>query len=191
MSEVQDAIAARRFDAPRVAAKLDELTTAELYGLLGPPTTSTVYAVPAYGPKPDGTRGPLWKVGDGRPVLANEDEPATVAAMAHCAASRLRFPSANVGESITASHASRCGFCDYPLAMLLEAIAHGLYFARLVDSDLLIWHGENGSAYVRPGTESGLHQHTVWRAFAALDHKTQREAVAALPIREGIGEATS
>lgn len=196
MSSVMEAIQDRRLDHPGVVAKLDRMTEGEVFGVLGNCREVRRYAEASPIRREDGTVGPAWMVGDGRPTLANED-PAVIAAMNHCAAARIRFPQAV--RAVTENHPTRCGWCEsvpdgsgtkpaFPLEELLLAIAHGLYFARLVGTHLLIWDGEGGSTYIRSGPEDGRYQHQEWAAFAALPAAEQKRRVAAVldAVREGV-----
>jgi len=197
MSSVMEAIQERRLGYPGVVAKLDRMTDNEVFGLLGNCREVRRYFEASPGIRDDGTLGPLWKVGDGRPLLAS-DEPAVIAALGHCASARRRFPKADI--PVTENHPTVCGWCEptpdgrggtapaYPLRELEKAIAHGLYFSRLVKDHLLVWDGSDGGTYVRTGPEDGRCQSEAWEAFAGLSATDQKRRVADVleAVREGV-----
>lgn len=188
-----EAIQERRLGYPGVIAKLDRMSDGEVFGLLGACREIRRYSEASPTVRPDGRVGPAWMVGDGTPLLA-ADDPAVIAAMNHCAAARIRFPGAL--RAVTENHPTVCGWCErnpdgthiYPLRELLVAIAHGLYFSRLVGVHLLIWDGDDGSTYVRTGAEDGRYQNQAWAAFAALSPADQKHRVAGVleAVREGV-----
>lgn len=186
MTTVNEAIIHRRLAFPGVAAALDLLSTSEVVGMLGPSDREVRrYAVPApIRLSKDDPFEPVWKVGDGRPALATDD-PAEVAAMNLCAIARSAPLVRTVG--VTGRHPVRCGWCDYPLLELHRAIAHATYFARLVLDHLLVWVGDDGGIYLRPGNEHGRYQNQRWQDFAELHAGEQRRRVELVlgAVREG------
>lgn len=184
MSSIHDAITERRLGHPGVAAKLDRMSTNEVVGILGRPDRE----VRRYQEAPpirleDGTLGPAWTVGDGRPALATDD-PAVVIAMNLCAVARNPWV---VRNQINERHPGPCGWCDYPLLELHRAIAHATYFARLVRDHLLVWVGDDHELYIRAGEDDGRYQSQPWADLAALHAGEQRRRVADVieAIREG------
>lgn len=184
MSAVNEAIDERRLGAAGVAAKLDRLSIRDVEGLLG----RSDREIRRYQEAPpvrleDGTLGPAWKVGDGRPMLATDD-PAEVVAMNLCAIARNPWV---VRMQVNERHPGPCGWCGYPLAELHRAIAHATYFARLVRDHLLVWVGSDHAIYVRAGEDDGVYLAHQWADMAALHAGEQRQRVAAVveAIREG------
>ena len=74
---VAERLEARAFDDPQVRAYLDTLSVETVEYRLGTPRVITIYAQPLG----------HWRVGDGRPSLANED-PAVMEAIGRCATAR-------------------------------------------------------------------------------------------------------
>lgn len=177
MSSISEAITERRLGYPGVAAKLDRMTIGEVVGVLGRPDRE----VRRYQESPpirleNGTLGPAWSVGDGRPMLATDD-PAVIVAMNVCAVARNPWV---VRGQINERHPGPCGWCDYPLIELHRAIAHATYFSRLVRDHLLVWVGDDHDLYIRSGPEDGRYLAPAWEDFAALHDGEQRRRVAAV-----------
>lgn len=184
MSSISEAITERRLGYPGVAGKLDRMSLAEVCGVLGRPDREVRNLEPAPPIRlEDGTMGPAWKVGDGRPVLATDD-PAEVVAMNLCAIARNPW---TARQAVTERHPARCGFCDYEVLELHRAIAHATYFARLVRDHLLVWVGDDHEVYLRAGEDDGRYQSQHWADLAALHAGEQRRRVADVieAIQEG------
>jgi len=196
MSSVMEAINERRLGYPGVAAKLDRMSEAEVYALLGACDREVrTYQETAWVTRPDGSRGPHWKVGDGQPALATDD-PGVVVAMNLCAIARNPWVAPRLANE---RHPGPCYWCEpvddgkggkrprHTTTELLTAISHAAYFARKVRDHLLVWVGEDGAVYARAGHEDGAYLNDRWAAFEALHPGEQRryaaEVVAA--VREG------
>lgn len=146
-------MAARLFDDPDVRAALDELDITTLVDTLGAPEQTTTYA-----------RQPGWTEGMGRPALA-DDDPAVMQAIGRCASNRLvgRLPVSLAGSI----HSGECGFCEYPLPMLLEACSWAVWQSGYIVSDLLVWTNDSHQTYVRSAGRTG-YQNPRWSSFYAL-----------------------
>lgn len=141
----------RRFEDEGVRSALDEMDIDTLISVLGEPARVTRYAE---------QRG--WAVGDGRPLLADED-PAVMQAIGRCATNRVRHGLAAL-VNLGPIHNGECAWCPYPLEQLLEACAWGVMSSRFVVADLLVWTNADHQTYVRAGGLTG-YQNPAWRAL--------------------------
>lgn len=133
--------------------ELDALEIEELGQVYGEPTIRTTYAE-GFG---------HWRAGQGKPDLI-ADTPAVAQAMGRCAASRLR--SGDVAGILTSAvHPGECGWCDYPLPVLLAALDHASWFSRFVTNELAIWRDAQGREYVRSTNRAGEYDNPEWAAF--------------------------
>ena len=109
-AQLQKRLTDRVFADPEVVAILDDMPTDSLHHRYGEPAITTMFAQPQK----------HWRVGDGRPSLADED-PAVMQAVGRCAASRVRWEDkpAIFGPSI---HPAVCDWCEFPLPELLRAL---------------------------------------------------------------------
>ena len=173
----------RRFDDPDVRASLHKLDFTSLVDRLGEPEIVTKYA--------QGLGN--WKLGDGRPALA-DDDPAVMAAIGRCAASRVRWqwtPGLSGGGAV---HPARCGWCDYPLPMLLTALEYATYINRLVVVEIALWRQSDAGPgrYVTYKRSTGREGYSsaAWSDFEALAPAVQRDRVAQIinESRKWLGE---
>lgn len=196
MSSVMEAIEERRLGYPGVAAKLDRMSEAEVYALLGSADREVrTYQETGWITRPDGSRGPHWKVGDGQPALATDD-PGVVVAMNLCAIARNPWVAPRLANE---RHPGPCYWCEpvddgkggnrprHTTTELLTAISHATYFARKVRDHLLVWVGEDGAVYARAGHEDEAYLNDRWAAFEALHPGEQRRYAAEVvsAVREG------
>ena len=183
-TSITEAISDRQLGYPGVTARLDKMSLTEVVYLLGPCDREVrTYQETAWATRPDGTRGPAWMVGDGKPALATDD-PGVIVAMNLCAIARNPWAAPRQANE---RHPGPCGFCEYPVSELLLAISHATYFARLVRDHLLVWKGEDGATYVRAGHEDGVYLNQRWADFEALHPAEQRRYAAEVveAVREG------
>jgi hypothetical protein len=164
-------VEAHVFNDADVLDFLGEMDIDTLIERLGEPLHQTEYAV-AYG----------WAVGDGRPALANDD-PAVMQSIARCATSRVRHELPAISRLADKVHGSSCDWDIYPIDELLKAAAWSVHQSGFVISDLLVWHGKDGSVYVRPGGLSGF-QRREYRDFWALESKERERRIEAASGRK-------
>ena len=179
MTAVMDAIDRRDLGKKGVAAYLDGLPIADVAALLDDPHHVTEYAAV-----------PGWKVGDGKPDLA-DDDPATMQAMGRCLASRISGRRAlDLSDSTKALgdyldpyagaiHPKACGWCDLPVDELVKACAWAAWSAHYVVTRLDVWHGIHGSRYVR-SHPTGYYEnprHAEWWALDAFERATRIQRV--------------
>lgn len=169
MANVNDLIDQRRFDLSSVRKVLDDLTYPELVATLQAPETITVYA------KGHGH----WREGDGHPPLA-DDDPAVMSAIARCALNRARL--ATTGISFSQFHQQRCGWCEYPIALLLAALDWSIWTSRLVTMEWFVWRQgmhvpERLVTYTRVSERTGTYENPAYERFHRLTIHEQRELV--------------
>lgn len=155
---------------PAVLKELDLLSLERLLHLYGPGQTVTEFAQP---------RG-YWRPGDGRPQIALDEDPAACQAAGRCVASRTRYGDIFAGRSI---HPARCGWCDYPVDVLLVALDHATFVSRYILAEYVWWGAKDGS-YARATDRAGTYENPRWAAFfdqdralrtRAIDHAASRE----------------
>lgn len=146
---------------------LDEMGTDSLRRAYGDPSrTDLRYLDPA---------GGHWRQGHGRPSLVAES-PAVAQAIGRCAASRIRF--SGMALRPHAMHPTTCGWCDFPLDVLLAACDHAAFVARCIDVELLVWVFEGGREYARSTGRTGEYDNPEWRDFFALPVRGRASLVA-------------
>lgn len=157
---VGERVEAREFDDPKVRAYLDTLDLDALRWKLGEPRVVTIHA--------EGQG--YWHVGDGRPMLADED-PAVMQAIGRCALSRVRSTLPGP-ESLAhdAVHPARCGWCEYPPELLLGALDWAVWHSRYIVTELLVWSHSSDERWVtyERGARSGEYENPAWRDFWSL-----------------------
>ena len=153
-------------DDGRVIGYLDSLDVPELTALLNAPSVEArIFTVP----------NPLWKPGEPRPTLADE-EPAVMAAVARCAMARWRRDE-RFGDLIRVeTHPERCGWCDYPAPELQRALEWAGHYGRYITSEDYVWY-RGRAAYRRPSGRADTYENGRWAAFTALPPKEQRYLV--------------
>jgi hypothetical protein len=156
---LQQRLADKEFDDGDVIALLAEMDIDTLIGTLGEPERMTQHAT-----------APGWKVGEGRPELANED-PAVMQAIGRCAWSRIEGR-----PKVLNAHPSECGWCQYPVEELLRACSWAVAMSGYVVVDVLVWRGKGGSVYARSGGEHG-YQRAADREFWELPVKERERRV--------------
>lgn len=153
MPDPWETISSGQLSGPGVAARLDRMERDEIAGLLGEPVRVTRFVQPLG----------HWRPGQPRPVLA-DDDPAVMQAIGRCAAARIRDPRLVSGSV----HPRPCGWCGFPLRELLAACDWAAARSRYVVVDLMVWRGEDGSAYLRDMHRSGIYEEPAWSAFWTL-----------------------
>lgn len=153
--------------------KLNALSIAELIGLLGAPSERVNYV-----------SVPGWSEGDGRPAVA-DDDPATMQAIGRCAANRVRSELPEMALLAHRAHPSTCGWCDYPLDMLLAACSWSVHQSGLVGQQILAWSDncEKPHDYLRAGTEGGFRNRR-YREFWALPGNERERRIEAASGRK-------
>ena len=151
-AQLQKRLTDRVFADPEVVAILDDMPTDSLHHRYGEPAITTMFAQPQK----------HWRVGDGRPSLADED-PAVMQAVGRCAASRVRWEDkpAIFGPSI---HPAVCDWCEFPLPELLGALDWATWASRYVAAEVATWRGRGGSSYTRSLREDE-YDNPAWRRF--------------------------
>ena len=164
---------ARRFDDPDVKTALDEMSERQLVAMFGALERVVHYAQP-FG---------NWKVGDGRPALA-DDDPAVIQAIGRCAAHRVQG-----GYTLPdGTHPKACAWCPYPKAQLLAACDWATYMSRYVVAEVLVWRkGAEGSerhiTYERGG-RSGVYESPRWADLWGLPPEQRATRIHAAQYEE-------
>lgn len=161
-----DKLRAREFDDPDVRKILANMTIPTLIVELGQPEYVTRYAEP---------RG-HWRQGEDRPALA-DDDPAVMQAIGRCAVAEVQrmggFP-----KTLSATHdATRCGWCDYPIAERLAACDWAVFRSRYVEAEFAVWHGK-GADHQRT-LRQDVYENPDWAAFWALPADVRQARIAA------------
>lgn len=157
------------------AAWLASLSTAELIAELGDPRITRTFVesrgCTARCPTEKDAPHDHWRIGDGRPSLADED-PVAMCAIGRCATHRQRHGSVYGVLVPGNTHPERCGYCDYPLAQLLRALDWWAWHCQSITSEVWTWSGD---AYTRSigGGKSRYENPTVQR-FSDLPASDQR-----------------
>lgn len=139
----------------QVRKLLDELTIEELTETYGQPQ---IYTLPHAG------QG-HWRQGDGRPEVVAET-PAMAQAIGLCAAARIRNRDAAGSLGFTGlGHRGECGYCTYPLDILLRTLDHANWLGGYLVVDLAVWPTRDGSSYVRETGRAGEYAHPAWARF--------------------------
>lgn len=146
-----------------VLSLLAEMDIDQIIRTLGEPRHFTEYAT-AQG----------WKVGDGRPSVANDD-PAVMQSVGRCAAARVRW-SAKPNLSFGSVHPASCDWCDYPIEELLKACSWSVHQSGYVVADVLLWEGKERSTYARPAGGTG-YQNPGHRIFWELPAKERERRI--------------
>lgn len=159
----------RAFDDAKVRKWLDSSSLDEVIGDLGEPEKVTRYEPPS-----------RWKQGDPRPPLADED-PAVNAAMGRCAISRMRGVGRSAGMPWVDSFHSSCGWCEYTVDMLLDALDWALWFSRWLVVELYVWRQAASGpgyyvTYIRSTGRSG-YQQPDWARFSSMSGEDQTRVV--------------
>ena len=149
---------ASRVDVSRVRDELDKLTTLQVVASLPEGRHVFEYA--------EGSGH--WKVGDGRPMLA-DDDPAVMCAIGRCASARVRW--GDRPPQLGMIHGQSCGWCEYDLSGLLTALDWFTWHGRMVTREVWSWTS-NGFTYTRAKGGSGYQEPRV-AAFAALPPSEQ------------------
>lgn len=164
-----DLIGQRAFVNEVLIEYMDERSVPELMVQFGPPEVVTLYA---------GGQG-HWEPGDGRPGLA-DDDPAVMAAIAHCAMNRLRM--VTTGMTFSIRHPERCGWCPYPTPELLRALDWSTHHSRLIVMERMIWrqgdrYPERMITYTRLSDRAGRYENPKWQIFHERSLSDQIAAV--------------
>lgn len=134
---------------------LDAMTIDDIRSVYGPGVTATIYQEPIG----------FWHPGMGEPKLA-ADTPAVAQAMARCATKRSAKGDYAALLPTGVVHSGECGWCAYPLDVLLAACDHATWMSRHVSAEIVTWPTVNPAVdYTRTTNRSGEYDNPAWATF--------------------------
>ena len=167
---INDRIFAREFGRNDVTAALDAMTIDGVCrALCGPSDDGQPSVIRTMAQGQGG-----WRIGDGRPSLA-DDDPAVMQAIGRCAAYQVRLKLPGLKPMLDVAHPGECAWCGYPVAEMMRACDWATVISRYVVTERLTWHqwpsqpvGQRGLSYSRGGLDD-RYLNDAWAEFSALE----------------------